>query len=96
MEERSFADSTVQYVYLDFDGELTTYRNEDLNITVDVEVKDSGMSEEQKRYILAELSEMEKMSPEDLVNQRYDRFRKIEFFMEKNIQEENGSCPANV
>ncbi len=47
----------VQYVYLDFDGESTTYRNEDLNITIEVDVDDSGMSDEQKRYILAELSE---------------------------------------
>ena len=47
----------VQYVYLDFDGESTTYRNEDLNITIKVDVDDSGMSDEQKRYILAELSE---------------------------------------
>ena len=47
----------VQYVYLDFDGEITTYHNTDLNISLDVKVEDSGMSEEQKRYILAELSE---------------------------------------
>ena len=47
----------MQYVYLDFDGESTTYRNEDLNITIEVDVDDSGMSDEQKRYILAELSE---------------------------------------
>ena len=46
----------VQYVYLDFDGESTTYRNDDLDITLDVDVENSGMSEEQKQYILAELS----------------------------------------
>ena len=46
----------MQYVYLDFDGEVTTYRNNDLDITLDVEVEDSGMSKEQKQYILAELS----------------------------------------
>ena len=44
--------AAVQYVYLDFNGESTTYRNEDLNITIEVDVDDSGMSEEQKQYIL--------------------------------------------
>ena len=67
MEQLIITDGGVQYVpqlaaeqqivYLDFDGEATTYRNKDLDITLDVEVEDSGMSEEQKRYILAELSE---------------------------------------
>ena len=39
-----------------------------------------------KKVVLAELAEMEKMTPEELVNQRYERFRKIEFFTEKNVQ----------
>ena len=34
-------------------------------------------------HILSELSEMEKMTSEELVNQRYERFRRIEFFSEK-------------
>ena len=55
----------VQYVYLDFDGETTTYHNKDLEISLDVKVEDSGMSEEQKRYILAELSE--KYASENIV-----------------------------
>lgn len=49
-----------------------------------------------KKVILAELGKMEKMSPEELVDQRYERFRKIEFFMEEKVQEGDGSCPANV
>lgn len=55
-----------------------------------------GAASEIKKVILAELSEMEKMSAEELVNQRYDRFRRIEFFMEKNVSGENDSCPATV
>ena len=55
-----------------------------------------GAAAEIKKVILAELAEMEKMSAEELVNQRYDRFRRIEFFMEKNAQEDNASCPKNV
>ena len=49
-----------------------------------------------KKVILAELSEMEKMTPEELVNQRYERFRKIEFFMEQEAQKEQDTCPANA
>ena len=45
-----------QIIYLDFDGEITVYRNDDLDILLDVEVENSGMTEEQKSYILAELS----------------------------------------
>ena len=33
----------VQYVYLDFDGETTTYRNPELDLLLDVEMNDSGM-----------------------------------------------------
>lgn len=67
MEQQIIANGGVQYVpeielpqivYLDFDGESTTYRNDDLDITIDVDIEDSGMSEEQKRYILAKLSEI--------------------------------------
>ena len=42
-----------------------------------------GAAAEIKKTILSELSEMEKMTSEELVNQRYERFRRIEFFMEK-------------
>ena len=42
-----------------------------------------GAAAEIKKTILSELAEMEKMTSEELVNQRYDRFRRIEFFMEK-------------
>ena len=61
MEQQTIANGGLQYVseielpqivYLDFDGESTTYRNEDLDITINVDVEDSGMSEEQKQYIL--------------------------------------------
>ncbi len=55
MEDGSLKD-IPQIVYLDFDGESTVYRNNDLNIAIAVDVEDSGMSEEQKQYILAELS----------------------------------------
>ena len=54
-----------------------------------------GAAAEIKKVILSELSEMEKMSTEELVNQRYDRFRRIEFFMEKNAPGED-PCPANA
>ena len=66
MEQQIIANGGVQYVpqipaaqqivYLDFDGESTAYRNDNLDITIDVDVEDSGMSEEQEHYILAELS----------------------------------------
>lgn len=42
-----------------------------------------GAAAEIKKTILSELAEMEKKTSEELVNQRYDRFRRIEFFMEK-------------
>ncbi len=42
-----------------------------------------GAAAEIKKTLLSELAEMEKMTSEELVNQRYDRFRRIEFFMEK-------------
>ena len=45
-----------QYVYLDFDGEATGYRNDALGLDFAVTVEDSGFSEEQKRDILSELS----------------------------------------
>ena len=45
----------VQYVYLDFDGELTSYNGEILTID-DVEVKDSSLTEKRIANILAELN----------------------------------------
>ena len=47
-----------QIVYLDFDGENTIYHNEDLNISLDVNVEDSLMSDTQKFYILSQLDKM--------------------------------------
>ena len=50
----------VQYVYLDFDGELTRYDGEIL--TVDrVEVKDSSLTEERIAHIVAALNMPHKM-----------------------------------
>jgi hypothetical protein len=49
-----------QIVYLDFDGENTIYRNNDLNVSLDVNVGNSFMSDEQKLYILSQLNEMYK------------------------------------
>lgn len=48
-----------------------------------------GAAAEIKKVILTELAEMGKMSAEELVDQRYERFRKIEFFMENNAPEDN-------
>ena len=45
----------VQYVYLDFDGELTSYNGEILTID-EVEVKNSSLTEERIAYIVAELN----------------------------------------
>ena len=45
----------VQYVYLDFDGELTSYNGEILTVD-NVEVKDSSLTEERITYIVAELN----------------------------------------
>ena len=45
----------VQYVYLDFDGELTSYNGEILDID-NVEVQDSSLTEERISDILAELN----------------------------------------
>ena len=45
----------VQYVYLDFDGELTSYNGEILTVD-NVEVKDSSLTEERIAYIVAELN----------------------------------------
>ena len=47
----------TQYVYLDFDGERTTYRNRDLNVSLSVTVKNSGFSSAQKQEILSGLTE---------------------------------------
>ncbi|MBQ9772625.1 MAG: acetyl-CoA carboxylase carboxyltransferase subunit alpha [Lentisphaeria bacterium] len=55
-----------------------------------------GAAAEIKKVILSELAEMEKMSAEELVNQRYERFRRIEFFMEKKAQEDAASCQKNA
>jgi len=47
-----------QLVYLDFDGELTQYRNPELDLVVsDVEVKDSGLTEERIAQIVIALNE---------------------------------------
>ena len=45
----------VQYMYLDFDGELTSYNGEILTVD-NVEVKDSSLTEERIAYIVAELN----------------------------------------
>ena len=45
----------VQYVYLDFDGELTSYNGEILTVD-EVEVKDSSLTEERIANIVAELN----------------------------------------
>ena len=45
----------IQYIYLDFDGELTSYNGEILTVD-DVEVKDSALTEERIKNILAELN----------------------------------------
>ena len=45
----------IQYIYLDFDGELTSYNGEILTVD-DVEVKDSALTEERVKNILAELN----------------------------------------
>ena len=46
----------VQYVYLDFDGELTSYNGEILTVD-NVEVQDSSLTEERIANIIAELNE---------------------------------------
>jgi len=48
--------SDVQLVYLDFDGAQTTYDNLDLDLSFDVEMLDSGLTETQKKTILELLS----------------------------------------
>ena len=45
----------VQYVYLDFDGELTSYNGEILTVD-NVEVKESSLTEERINFIVAELN----------------------------------------
>ena len=49
------APAAVQYVYLDFDGELTSYNGEILTVD-EVEVKDSSLTEERIANIVAELN----------------------------------------
>ena len=51
------ASSSVQYVYLDFDGERTTYRNTDLRLSFSVTVQDPDFSDAQKQAILKGLKE---------------------------------------
>ena len=46
-----------QYVYLDFDGERTSYRNRDLNLTVSVTVQNPAFSNAQKQEIVSALTE---------------------------------------
>ena len=63
MENQSVADGglqylpqiTVQYIYLDFDGELTSYNGEILSLE-EVEVQDPCLTEERIKNILAELN----------------------------------------
>ena len=63
MEQQIFADGgvqtvpeiAVQYVYLDFDGALTSYNGEILTVD-DVEVQDSSLTEERILKIIAELN----------------------------------------
>ena len=54
-EQYSQQIATVQYVYLDFDGELTSYNGEILTVD-NVEVKDSSLTEERIADIVAELN----------------------------------------
>jgi len=49
-------ETAYQYVYLDFDGERTTYRNRDLNLSISVTVRNSGFSDAQKQTILSQLT----------------------------------------
>ena len=53
-------------------------------------------AEKIRKTILSELSDLSKKTPEELVNQRYERFRRIEYFAEKEVQECGDSCPANA
>ncbi len=48
---------SVQYVYLDFDGERTRYNNQDMKTSFSVTVRDPGFSEAQKKAILSGLNE---------------------------------------
>ena len=48
----------MQYIYLDFDGEETSYRNRDLGLDFAVTVDDPCFSETQRRRILAELEKL--------------------------------------
>ncbi len=48
---------SVQYVYLDFDGERTRYNNTDLKQSFSVTVRDPGFTEAQKKAILSGLNE---------------------------------------
>lgn len=48
---------SVQYVYLDFDGERTRYNNQDLKTSFSVTVRDPGFTEAQKKAILSGLNE---------------------------------------
>ena len=45
------------YVYLDFDGENTSYNNRDLNVSCSVSVANPGFSDDRKQAILSELIE---------------------------------------
>ena len=52
------ADSgSVQYVYLDFDGERARYSNQDLKTSFTVTVRDPGFTETQKKAIESGLNE---------------------------------------
>ena len=55
-ERDRLAAAAVQYVYLDFDGEETRYRNRDLGLDFAVTVKDSGFSDDEKQDILSALT----------------------------------------
>ena len=56
--------AAVQYVYLDFDGELTSYWGEILTVE-NVEVQHSELSEERIKNILTELNK--KYAAENIV-----------------------------
>ena len=47
----------LQYVYLDFDGEDTVYRNADLDLEIGVSVSDSGIVGERREEIVTQLNE---------------------------------------
>jgi len=57
ISNNSGTSSSVQYVYLDFDGEHATYRNTDLRMSFSVTVQNPDFSDAQKQAILNGLKE---------------------------------------